>query len=159
MKTSSASHSRMILGALRYLQSGPSPLLYESQSVVKASSEGLEVEDGLYRLTIEVSIAPGWHVNANLPSDPALIPTQLQTTADDVTIRNVTYPPSNPFRPGFTDDTIDVFDGTARIIAEIDAAEDRMKDSLVLTVQACDLTKCLLPSKIKLDPKMRGRSE
>jgi hypothetical protein len=159
MKTSPTSHNRMILGALRYLQSRPSPLLYESQSVVKISSEGLKVEDGLYRLTVEVSVDPGWHVNANVLSDPTLIPTELQTTDDNVTIRNVTYPPPNPFRPGFTDDTIDVFDGTTMIIAEIDAAEDRMKDSIVLTVQACNLTKCLLPSKFKLDPKIRGRYE
>ncbi len=93
-------------------------------------------------LTVTLSIAEGWHVNANPASDEFLIPTQLVPN-DEIALRKPRYPKGHELALAFTDDPISVYDGTVEISAE---ASPLSGDATVeLTFQACDDRRCLPP--------------
>jgi hypothetical protein len=159
MKANPTSHNRMILATFRYLQGEriESDVL-TSKNVVSVSSEMVMVEEGSYRLEVNAIVRPGWHVNANPASDPNLIPTTLHTRKHGLSVGTVSYPDVKQFETGFSEETIDVYDGTIQIVAELEIEEGfKLEDALHLTVQACDETRCLLPSEIVLRPEELNR--
>lgn len=103
------------------------------------------------RYVVTLAIDAGYHVNANPPSDVNLIPTTLHVT--NRAPSRVIYPPSIRFKPKFSDQAIDVYEGTVRVIAEFprDAAAARRLTGTV-TAQACTDAICLPPADVPLPP-------
>jgi uncharacterized protein YyaL (SSP411 family) len=155
MKANPSGYNRMILGALRYLQTEPGDdVTQESQSVVTVTSE-IERREAANTcvISVDVVIRPGWHINANPASDESLIPTELMTTSDGLAFLETSYPDSKPLVTDFSEESIAVYEGTARITATVNIPQGQpIENALVLRVQACDLTRCLLPSEISLKP-------
>jgi hypothetical protein len=104
-------------------------------------------------LVVTVEIDPGFHVNANPPSLPYLIPTTLHVTSQ--TPLRVVYPSPVSFKPKFAEQTIDVYEGSIRIVAEFPRGVLTSDTHIfgALTVQACTDEICLPPADLPLPGK------
>jgi hypothetical protein len=101
-----------------------------------------------HTLLITLRIDPGYHVNANPPSTENLIPTSIAFAG--VVPERIAYPPPIAFKPRFSDDTLDVYDGNIVITATFAAGVlDRMRNlCFTVTAQACTAEICLPPDEI-----------
>jgi uncharacterized protein YyaL (SSP411 family)/Zn-dependent protease with chaperone function len=88
------------------------------------------------RFEVTMQIRDGWHVNANPPSLPFLVPTRIGGE-----VRGLAYPPAGRFRSAFAPDELAVYSGQAVIRGE---AAPRAT-GLELTYQACNDRLCLPP--------------
>ena len=102
------------------------------------------------RAVVVVTIDPGYHINANPASMAYLIPTTLNVTKP--TPLRVVYPEMVRFKPKFSEDVLDVYEGTIHIIAEFPkgvlASEHPLFGTLI--AQACTEEYCLPPAEIAL---------
>lgn len=108
--------------------------------------------DAVVRLNIE----NGFHVNANPPTFPYLIPTQLEiTTADVVTVDFITYPDPLTKKFSFAEKPLAVYEGATDLKVRLTAAKSAPAGtrnlSAKLRVQACDDQICYAPGSIDLN--------
>jgi len=110
-----------------------------------------ESGDAVVRLTIE----NGFHVNANPPTFPYLIPTELHITpADVVSVNFITYP--NPISKtfSFAEKPLAVYEGAVDVKVRLSATKIAPAGvhnlSANLRVQACDDQVCYAPGSIDL---------
>lgn len=95
--------------------------------------------------TVTATIADGWHVNSNKPTEAYLIPTELVLDADNV---EVSYPPHQmkPFQ--FTNgQPLAVFDGKFVIPFRAKLKPGATALNATLKFQACSDTVCLAPNQ------------
>jgi hypothetical protein len=132
----------------RSAEAGMSQLAREEEQVVEVRGEvGLPAEspEGSFRpFRLTLSIAPGWHINANPASESYLIPTEV--TAEGVSLRDLHYPDPGQMHLSTVDRPLDCYDGTIEITGEVSAGAGR----ILLTYQPCDATRCLPPVTKKL---------
>jgi uncharacterized protein len=103
------------------------------------------------QLTVTLRVDDGFHINANPATLPYLIPTSIAFVG--VTPVRIVYPAPSRFNPKFSDELLDVYDGTISIIVLLP------KDSLAastglrgnVTAQACTDTICLPPAELAID--------
>jgi uncharacterized protein YyaL (SSP411 family) len=151
MKANPASHSRMVHGVIKYLRNVPDENL-SSSKVVTASAALKRTVEG-YTLSVDLRIQPGWHINANPASDPSLIPTEIIVPSGQITIVDIAYPPPELLMADFVNESIAVYSGRVRLTAEITHPGNLDgNETFVLHYQACDASRCLLPSEIELQP-------
>ena len=93
-------------------------------------------ETGWRPFELGVTIDRGWHINANPPSLPYLIPTEVRGD-----VRSLRYPAGDDLTFEFSDQPLSVYSGTISIRGEI----DRNASTLRLRYQACDDRRCLSP--------------
>ncbi|HEX8618350.1 MAG TPA: cytochrome c biogenesis protein CcdA [Thermoanaerobaculia bacterium] len=97
--------------------------------------------------TIVATIAEGWHVNSNTPTEEFAIPTVLQLDAATAELLAATYPPHQLKAFEFTGGKqLAVYDGTIRIPFRARLAPGATKITASLKVQACSDTVCLPPN-------------
>lgn len=101
--------------------------------------------------SLQLRIAPGFHINAHPASDPNLIATTVLVGGQP--LPGVRYPPPQSFRPAFAPQGIAVWEGQVRL--ELPALSPAQRDTLALRVQACNATTCLVPSVLPLGPATR----
>jgi uncharacterized protein YyaL (SSP411 family) len=100
-----------------------------------------------FRLVLE--IAPGWHLQANPPSESFLVPITL--AAQGVELRRVTYPAGEPLRVAFSSRPVASYQARVKLTGEIGlpAGPQHPQASgaarLLLTYQPCDDRRCLPP--------------
>lgn len=117
-------------------------------------------------LVVTVAIAPEWHVNAHVPSERYLIPTELTLTAPpDVEVGEVRYPSGehrtfafNPRKPLAT------YAGTVTLNASVRAGETAKVDRAALIrgtlrYQACNDTRCLPPRTLDVVARLQLRKQ
>jgi uncharacterized protein len=131
----------------RGAEAGMHQLEREEERVVAVRGElGGPAADGSgfrpFRLTL--TIAEGWHVNANPASESYLVPTEV--TAEGVALRDLRYPAPEEMRLAAVDEPLAAYAGTVEITGEIGPGAGR----LLLTYQPCDATRCLPPVTRKL---------
>jgi hypothetical protein len=134
----------------------PSPRSIKSELVVRAAAEPAAIvaggsTDAIVRLTIQ----SGYHINANPPTFPYLIATQLDVpSGDGISISTVSYPRPVARKFAFADKPLAVYEGEAELKATLkaDRAAGKGERSLAaqLRVQACDEVVCYPPGKIEL---------
>ena len=100
------------------------------------------------KVTVTLVIDPGYHINANPASDKDLIPTTL--TFDGYELRRVIYPKPYSFKPKFSDEALDVYQGTELIIVLFPTDSLKPDTHLhgTLLAQACTEEICLPPAEI-----------
>jgi hypothetical protein len=105
-------------------------------------------DDDEFAITLRID--PGFHINANPASSDYLIPTALTIT--ELPPSRIAYPEPVRFKPKFTDETIDVYDGTILITAFFPKGALSLLASLhgVVTAQACTDQFCLPPADLPL---------
>jgi thiol:disulfide interchange protein DsbD len=100
----------------------------------------------------EVTIAPGWHINAHEPRDAFLIPTTLDVSPPEgQTAGAVTWPPpverTLAFSPG---KPLLLYEGTIKLTALLGGRGGASPVRARLRFQACDDTTCLPPRTLEL---------
>jgi thioredoxin:protein disulfide reductase len=138
---------------------GPSPGARGSAGVVKGqgyiSSDGVRPGDK-FKIAVALDIAPGYHVQGHVPSDPSLIATEVKFEPPaGITIKEPTYPaPKYQRLESLGDAEYAVHDGTIYVTADAEADHSVKPGPLVVrarfTVQACNDKACLAPADVDL---------
>lgn len=113
---------------------------------------------------IEITVQPGWHVNANPPSPDYMIPTEVTIeAAGGVSAGKGEYPAAVPLKVGFEQTPISTFGGTLVVRLPLSAAGDAphgpraMKGAV--SFQACNDQLCLTPASVPFDLKVEVTGE
>jgi thiol:disulfide interchange protein DsbD len=106
------------------------------------------------RVVVDLTIAPGWHVNANHPTDEFLVPTALDLAPPPgVTVGAVEYPtPVERVLSFSAGKPMRLYEGQVRLTASRQGEPAPDGPALVarLRYQACDDTRCLPPRTLEL---------
>jgi hypothetical protein len=99
-------------------------------------------------LLIKLRIGPGFHINANPASEDYLIPTSV--VFGGIQPEHVSYPPPVAFKPRFSDEPINVYEGTVTISASYPKGTLDLEavSKITVTVQACTDQICLPPAEL-----------
>ena len=128
-------------------------------SIVTATAK-VRKDDEVYNVELQLKIATGWHINANLPGQDNLIPTTVIVDADaPVEIVDITYPKGKSTRFAFSDDPLNVYEKSLTIPLHLKQKPNvaRKKNApiiLKLTYQPCNETECLLPQTLNIPLKL-----
>jgi thiol:disulfide interchange protein DsbD len=112
-----------------------------------------------FQIAIILSLPPGLHVNAHLPSDPDLIPTVVEITPPPgIEVGAVEYPAARERALSFTPKPIAVYEGEVVMLAPATASANLARAPLVLegtlTAQACNDESCFPPSTVPFSLKL-----
>jgi len=104
---------------------------------------------------VRLKIDHGYHVNANPPSFPYLIPVQLQISPPaGVTVESITYPRALTKKFSFSEQPLAVYEGETDLKVKLNATASATAGvhnlSAKLRVQACDDQVCYAPGSIDL---------
>ena len=131
------------------VRKGPAP------DVVRASAAGVEVRAGATaEAAVQISIADGYHVNANPPTYPYLIATKLEVTDEPGLVAGEPrYPAPLDVKFAFDPKPLAVYErrATIRLTLRADAAAVKGPRSLraKVRVQPCDDTACYPPQTVE----------
>ena len=103
-------------------------------------------------IIITLRVDEGFHINANPASEPYLIPTTV--TVAGIAPDHVSYPPAVRFKPKFSEEPLDVYEGTVTIVAVSSRAklEGDRNAQVTVTVQACTDWICFPPADLTGSP-------
>ena len=121
---------------------------------------------GTCQIVVFLDVKEGWHINANPPSSPNLIPTKVAFKSKlEVKMSDPVYPKGHGFQFAGEEMEVMVYEGevavrgTLTIPEKAGAQNDEMEISI--TYQACNDTGCRPPKTIKLTGSLpvAGRGE
>ena len=127
-----------------------------SVGVVSAQPQTAELTaGGSGEAVVRLVIQNGYHVNANPPTYPYLIATELNIKpSEGVTVEKVTYPKAVTGTFAFSEKPLAVYEGTTELKAELKANKTAPKGSrsvpAILRIQACDNQVCYPPGSVDL---------
>ena len=85
-------------------------------SMVTATATVKNREGEVDNVVLQLEIATGWHINANLPGQDNLIPTTVRVAADaPVEIVDIAYPKGKTVRFEFSDKPLNVYENSLTI--------------------------------------------
>tara|TARA_R110001599_G_scaffold337686_1_gene556215 strand:+ start:33443 stop:35833 length:2391 start_codon:yes stop_codon:yes gene_type:complete len=106
----------------------------------------LLAEDKTQHFTLQLSIDPDWHINANQVLQEALIPTQVSVANLDWQLDQLVFPPAVEIRLDFQDEPLRVLQGQVSARGQVSQRGSGTEPlRLQLTLQACDNNHCLAP--------------
>jgi len=132
----------------------PTRMVSLSSDVVRISSSPVQVPgNGSADAVLNLSISPGFHVNANPATFSYLIPTQLTTgKAEGIAVGPPVYPAAEKKKFQFAEQPLAVYQGEIPIRlnlrAETNAAAGLRSLPVNVRVQACDEEQCFPPATI-----------
>jgi DsbC/DsbD-like thiol-disulfide interchange protein len=135
--------------------SSTSDLKAPPADIVRASAEGLELRaGGAAEASVRLEIAGGYHINANPPTHPYLIPTQLDIAAQEgLSPGKPAYPQPLTKKFAFDPQPLAVYEGVALIKLPLRAEASATKGAHTLRaklrVQPCDDNACYPPRTIE----------
>ncbi len=117
----------------------------------------------LFELKLELTIAPGFHINSNQPGDEMLVPTSVELKKDPAyETKEIIFPEAKKKKFKFSDKPVSVYEGQVTIKIKLELAEDICGTSLEiegkLRYQACDENACLRPATIPFTANIRMSS-
>ena len=107
-----------------------------------------------FKLSLEVNVDEGWHINSDKPYDEYLIPTSL-TIVDNPNfkLKKVVYPKPHDYKFSFSDSPLSVWEGTIYKGALIQVDSNTVPGIYSLVVklqyQACNEMSCQAPTSVK----------
>lgn len=134
----------------------PSGPRITSESLVKASAGLTEVPVGGFGdAIVKVTVQNGYHINANPPSFPYLVATELDIPdTEEIAIDSTYYPPPLVKKFSFADEPIRVYEGETQLkvalVAMKTAGKGQRSLSGNLRIQACDDQVCYAPGSIAI---------
>lgn len=156
-----------LLVALNRLRLGESgPLNYAARGAIRIRarvggwSEPGQARPGAGRLTVEIAMVPGWHINARRPLQDYLVPTTLVGDAGrGWRFAEPDYPEPEVLRLGFQREPLALYRGLIRIAMRYEPEGDTGGSPpilLNLRLQACNDRLCLPPENLGLEvPSLR----
>lgn len=128
---------------------------------VSARVAGLESRPGGRRVVVvEMTVGAGWHVNAHLPSESFLVPTELRLRAGGGARLAVKYPDGELQRFAFWQKPLRVYAGKVVFEAELSPTGDVRGPVLLegdVSFQACSDTQCYPPGRVPLSTTLDPR--
>jgi len=127
-----------------------------STDVVKAEPEPVDIATGgSSEATIRLTIQNGYHVNANPPTYPYLIPTALEVSPQDgLSVGQISYPAPINIKLAFAEKPLAVYEGQTAIKATMKADDSVQPGERTipakLRIQACDDQVCFPPGSIEI---------
>lgn len=105
------------------------------------------------QIAVEIKISHPWHINAHLLEDEFLVPTEISFEAPEgFVVRDVVYPKGIKKKLDFSDNPLDLYEGTVLAGAVVDVAPQTAQGVATikgtLFYQACDNEKCLVPATL-----------
>jgi len=105
------------------------------------------------RLSLEIDIKSGWHVNSSRPTLSYLIPTKLEfPEPGGLSVDDVAYPDGTMVELKFAKERLSVYQGRTTIHLTVrppvDASPGTRTLVARLTYQACSDTACLAPETV-----------
>ncbi len=102
---------------------------------------------------ISVSVAKGYHLQANPASEDYLVPTRLELkSSNDVRVGKVAYPKGKPYRLSGADKDLQTYDGSFEIGISFRLSRSARPGRTTLQgrlhYQACDSKTCLSPTSL-----------
>lgn len=125
------------------------------EGIVRASVERVEMSAGeTAETSVRLSIANGYHVNANPATEKFLIPTSLEVKPETgLTVDKIVYPKPLKKKFPFAEMPLDVYEGDAQIMLRLRAPRDTAPGQHTLRarvrVQPCDDEKCYPPTTVE----------
>ena len=126
----------------------------EPAELLRAAGELIEVPTGgSAKARVKISIAEGWHVNANPPSLDYMIPTEARVTAaGGLSTGPPVYPEPRKAKLSFEESELLVYDGQTTIEIPVTATPtaalgERMLEGKI-QFQACNDQVCLAPASV-----------
>lgn len=122
---------------------------------MRASPASVEIKAGASaEASIKLTIASGYHINANPPSFPYLKATELTVEpSESITPGKPVYPSSVTRTFAFSKDPLAVYEGETEIKLPLSAAGNAQKGAQTLKgklrIQACDEEACYPPRTIE----------
>ncbi|MDH4273316.1 MAG: protein-disulfide reductase DsbD family protein, partial [Candidatus Aminicenantes bacterium] len=117
-------------------------------------------------LTLEISIRPPYHINADLPTEDYLIGTTVDfKSVPGATYGKIVFPPAEMRQLGFSENPLAVYAGTIMVEAEVSLAADFKENGIEIAgtvgYQACDDKSCLPPDEavFNLNVPVEGASK
>jgi len=153
MKSSAKSHWLIVFGllisvvALAAGQAGEQVLTVRVQAPPAAFAPGKTVE-----ITLELRIAPGFHINSDQPVDENIIPTTVNLKpAAGLKFEAAVFPVAEMKMFSFRDKPLSVFEGTVKVKVPVTVARGFKGSQVVIEgvvgYQACDDNSCLAPEE------------
>lgn len=121
---------------------------------VKTSPPSQPVTPGdTFELNLELTVAPGFHINSQKPEDELLVPTSVELKKDPaLELKEVIFPEARKKKFKFSDKPLSVYEGQIKVKLKIELAEGVCGSSLEIEgkvrYQACDQEACLRPSSV-----------
>ena len=157
MSQSPSSFMYMHFALNRYLTAGEA-FEAATPSIVSVSAEVKAERPEIYAVMLQLEIAEGWHINANLAGQDNLIPTTITADADTpFEIFDTAYPKGRSTRFAFSNESLNIYEGNLTIPLKLRLKSDREKGTQVvlkLTYQPCNETECLLPQTVNIPLKL-----
>ena len=132
----------------------PDKTAVASTTVVKVKAEEVLIQKGKPgEAVVQLTIDPGYHINANPPTYPYLRATALELPGDqDFTLGSITYPQPQTKKFAFAEQALAVYEGSATIKVQLKPNKaiktGEQKVGARLQVQACDDQVCYAPGVI-----------
>jgi hypothetical protein len=136
------------------------PVQLPSEHVVTATltaDRRLVRPDDELNVAIELTIAPGWHIQAHEPSQPRLTPTTVEVLGTDFALTDVKYPRGRVTAAGGFDQ-LRVYEGNVTLTAALRASKTLSGFATArfrLRWQACDDASCQAPESAEQELTMR----
>ncbi len=105
------------------------------------------------KISVQVQVPEGWHINSSQPLQQGLIATQLGLMDQAVgwSLQDVSYPLAETQRLGFQSEPLSLYHGVVNIHARFKRSADAGRIlPLQLSLQACNDKVCLPPEKVPL---------
>ena len=144
---SPTAYSYLLCGAQHLSNGAAGPQQYAARGAIKVDAH---VEANT--LVVDLSIRPGWHINAHKILQEELIPTvvSLETPVPGWRSDAVSYPIPVLKTLGFLHEELALYEGQVRITMNLQQTDPAVAEPLipvVLRVQACDDSVCLPPER------------
>lgn len=105
-------------------------------------------------MKLAISLAPGYHVNSNTPSESYLIPLKLTWNPGPLEVLHVSFPKPHVEKYEFSPKPLSVFTGNFDIATRFKVPADAATGPGVVTgklrYQACNNTACFAPKTIEV---------
>ena len=141
-------HAATLTAADLMLRGETGPVRHASGGVVRIHVKAHTTERGTSRITAEMHVKPGWHVNAAMPGNENFIPTRLEGIGPHKNfVTSVRYPEPVMRRLQFASRALPLLEGRFRITARGSASGAPLR--MRLTFQPCSDEICLQPQSLE----------
>jgi DsbC/DsbD-like thiol-disulfide interchange protein len=121
----------------------------KAQSISGSVKGGSVTRGTLAKAVVTMSIPGGLHVNSNRPSSEYSIPTTVRISGSGIKVGSVSYPHGSNRKFEFSENAINVYEGTVRFPFSITVPESFKGNSIrlraVVKYQACTNEVCYPP--------------
>lgn len=121
---------------------------------IALDKDTVKVEAGAeFSIVVQALIAPGWHINSNLPNDESLIPVRIDAEGKSVRLIGVEYPKPADITLSISETPLSMFEGNCRFTLTFNTGHTERSHTeaipIILHYQACNDRICTPPASVK----------